>query len=379
MKVRIKKRIGFTLVELLVVIGIIGVLVSLLLPGVQAAREAGRRSQCQNNLKQLALGVHNFSSANGYLPSGVRPVGGTVRTSELTFILPFIEKTELYNNYDPGRNWDADATATPAANAAAPSGNLLVTQTIIPTFVCPSSTDPTRRDGDPDVAPFKPVWVAATDYGATVAIDVALLQNGLVPGNSLNGTLLTNIGNHSTTTQSVPAAAVGILDRNTTPRFADVTDGLSSTILFAESAGRPSQYVRGRLVVDATLLATASTQQPHVNGGGWARPASEIIVRGATFDGSQIGATAAADVLYGVNRTNGVAITDTVNTSGKGAAPEPYSTDPTGEVYAFHPAGANVAFGDGSVRLLSEKIPIALFAALVTRAGAEEVELDAYH
>jgi prepilin-type processing-associated H-X9-DG protein len=198
-----------------------------------------------------------------------------------------------------------------------------------------------------------------------------------VPGNSLNGTTAANIGNHSSATTSVPAAAVGILDRNTTPRFADVTDGLSNTILLAESAGRPSQYVRGALVVDAGLLATATTQQPHVNGGGWSRPASEIIVRGATFDGSQIGAASPNDVLYAVNRTNGALVTDAVS-GGKGSDAV-YSTDPTGEVYAFHSGGANVAFGDGSVRLINEKISVALFAALVTRAGHDEAEVDAYH
>src|ERR1700691_3086663 len=102
---------GFTLVELLVVIAIIGVLVALLLPAVQQAREAARRSQCSNNLKQQALAVQNFASAFGTLPSSVRPPGGA-RISWLTQTLPYLDQQGLYDKYDQTQNWSTSVPNT---------------------------------------------------------------------------------------------------------------------------------------------------------------------------------------------------------------------------------------------------------------------------
>src|SRR4249919_1707318 len=94
-------RAGFTLVELLVVIAIIGVLVALLLPAVQAAREAARRTQCVNNLHQLGIAIHNFHDVKKFLPSSTRPVAApTVRAGSLIFLLPFIERQDLADLYD---------------------------------------------------------------------------------------------------------------------------------------------------------------------------------------------------------------------------------------------------------------------------------------
>ncbi len=315
MNVQIKKRSGFTLVELLVVIAIIGTLVALLVPAVQQAREAARRSTCQNNLKQLALAVHNFSDTYGYLPSAVRPVSQPVRVSVFTFLLPYLEKSNLYSGYDQTLNWDASIT-----NPGYTQSNVTLAKTVIPTYICPSSNAPDRKDGSPDLPAWQPNEVAITDYGATLAIDVALLENSLVPGNPLSDatTKPTNLGNNAGSASNptvVPSAAVGILDRNAVPRFADVKDGLTNTILFAESAGRPSQYIRGKLTVDASLLAGATSPGIHVNGGGWARPASDIIVRGATSNGLQIGGVPpVGQSLYAINRTNGALVLDTTGT-----------------------------------------------------------------
>src|ERR1043166_2820752 len=103
-----KKRVGFTLIELLVVIAIIAVLVSLLLPAVQQAREAARRSQCKNNLKKIGLPFHNFERTYGYLPSSLRPpTAGTVRFSVLTALLPDLDQSSIYNQYNQSINWSA--------------------------------------------------------------------------------------------------------------------------------------------------------------------------------------------------------------------------------------------------------------------------------
>jgi prepilin-type N-terminal cleavage/methylation domain-containing protein len=95
----VKAQRGFTLIELLVVIAIIAVLIALLLPAVQQAREAARRSQCKNNLKQLGLAVHNFHDSLRHLPTSNRPPGtGTKRIGGVTRMLPYLDQAPLYNN-----------------------------------------------------------------------------------------------------------------------------------------------------------------------------------------------------------------------------------------------------------------------------------------
>src|SRR3954447_6271252 len=112
-----RKRAAFTLVELLVVIAIIGILVALLLPAIQAAREAARRSQCQNHMKQIGLATLNFETQKKYLPPSKwaekgTAIGQTVGHSTLSYLLPYVEETALADQWSFKVNWDESTVAT---------------------------------------------------------------------------------------------------------------------------------------------------------------------------------------------------------------------------------------------------------------------------
>lgn len=314
-----RRRAGFTLIELLVVIAIIGTLVGLLLPAVQKVREAANRSQCANNLKQLALALHTYNESHKTLPSGSN-VGTAPRVSWITQVLPYLEQGTIFDKYDFSKDW---------FNV----GNLPVTQTQLKFVQCPSAAPNNRVDGKPEGAPAgTETWaspaVAAGDYGAT-----------------------THVGSRLYTAGYVDAAGPGVMPKNTTPRFADVTDGLTNTIMVAESAGRPQIWRNG--------VAFGAPGTERVNGGGWSRAANDFSIEGFTLDGS------ASPGPYGINVTNGEIWT---------AYPDPYyGRNGTGAIYAFHPDGANVAFADGSIHFLNKKLDIRILGRLVTRASGEGV------
>ena len=320
---------GFTLVELLVVIAIIGILVALLLPAVQAAREAARRTQCVNGLKNLGLAVQNFHDARKTVPVSARPVGLTTapRIAAFTHLLPYLEEGNVKNIFDLKKNW-GDIANRPAVNK------------VIPVMNCPSTPEAADRlDGLPEASPWVAEISVPTDYSPTVWVDKRLMSANLVDRtNNATGS---------------PDNEPGIMEyNNPKAAYRHVTDGLSNTILLAESAGRPFLYRKGNQV-------TSDATKARVNGGGWCRPASDIIVSGLTADGTAETGTCA------LNCANGSDIVEA-------GYPHPYhSTFGTSAPYAFHPGIANHAFGDGSVRSINEDIDIREYARFVTRAGGE--------
>lgn len=329
-------RRGFTLVELLVVIAIIGVLVALLLPAVQAAREAARRMSCSNNVKQISLAIHNFHDTRNKLPSGGRPPeSSTIRCGVFVYLLPFLEQTTIYNQYDVSVSWGHANNVPLVANR-------------LKVYECPSSPKGSldrNPDGTSASGPWVPL-VANGDYGASLGNDPGLVSVAAAlspPVKVVGSTSTTSTANNPTN---------GFMPKNASITFGDVTDGLSNTIAVFESGGRPYLYRRGVRVSDNLVTN-------HVNGGGWARPASDILFAGSNAAGTTIPGV-------NINRTNGL---DVGNQAYSSTGYPSVGTEGSSQPYSFHPGGLTVGIGDGSVRFLSDTIDIGTIAALVTRNG----------
>jgi prepilin-type N-terminal cleavage/methylation domain-containing protein len=337
---------GFTLVELLVVIAIIGTLVGLLLPAVQAARESARRSSCSNNLKQQGLAIHGFHDTKNRLPSGGRPPdAATVRCGVFVYMLPWLDKKALWDKYDTSVTWSHP-------------NNLPVTSIRIPEFECASAPRHNNQlDHNPDgTSGFGAGIVAVGDYASSlgVAPGLAATATGNVTIGGTSVAQSTLIIESPAWTSSSGTTTNGMLPKNSSITFKDVTDGLSNTIAILESGGRPYVYQRGKQV-------SAKLADAHTNAGGWCRPASDILFAGSNSAGTTIPGPF-------VNRTNGFNHgTESYSTSGYAA---PYGTEGSSQPYSFHSGGLQVTLGDGAVRFIDENTSIEIFTALLTRDQA---------
>jgi len=205
-----RRRQAFTLVELLVVIAIIGVLVALLLPAVQAAREAARRMSCTNNLKQLGLGMHNHHGAFQELPPGVQAAWGH---SWSLHVLPFIEQQALYDVCPTPFNDSGAWTGTDARSLGLQS----LATTAVPAFRCPSSPMDDREANDVNGLANR----ATSNYLACAGGDAETDNNGATGMDTSNGMFLAS--RYNVTNPAKPK------------RFASVKDGLSQTVMIAEA------------------------------------------------------------------------------------------------------------------------------------------------
>jgi prepilin-type N-terminal cleavage/methylation domain-containing protein/prepilin-type processing-associated H-X9-DG protein len=327
-----RRRTGFTLIELLVAISIIGILVALLLPAVQQAREAARRVQCRNNLKQIGLAFHNYHEAYGVFPSvytcGPGPVLSILLfTDQLTsvddpnihvyteFLLPYLDQGPVYNSINFSSVYFSPADLSPLGlTQTYTSNNQAAIKNVVPSFICPSAP----RSGNLVVEFFDPFTYT------TGAIDYTPVGGAYGIGGGGFYDLVFPVPN--------PGFIDGVMsDNNRRFGIRDVTDGTSNTLVIAELAGRNDEYRRGK------LFAANNTA-----GGGWGSfPHADNWLQGTSFDGATSG---------------GPCILNCTNRSGEG-------------VYSFHSGGAMILLCDGSVRFISENLALKTFMDIITPQG----------
>ncbi|QVL32639.1 DUF1559 domain-containing protein [Telmatocola sphagniphila] len=245
------KKNAFTLIELLVVIAIIAILIGLLLPAVQKVREAAARMSCQNNMKQIALGAHNYESANGVLPYGKHRWS---HTGPLTLILPYIEQDNIYKQID-----SRITTVTPESNTTSPidGGTGLVSfwptvfnaaRNRVKTYECPS--DPSLYQASAAIAFDIGQGNVSTIGGASIRnagsvngyTSSSLQASGGLPGLTNYAPVCGTLGhyvvsNTSSLSQPFYAAHEGVFTGEKGTALISITDGTSNTILFAEVTG----------------------------------------------------------------------------------------------------------------------------------------------
>ncbi|MFN9718078.1 MAG: DUF1559 domain-containing protein [Planctomycetota bacterium] len=325
-----RKSQGFTLIELLVVIAIIAILVALLLPAVQQAREAARRTQCKNNLKQIGLALHNYESTFGMFPPSRISISTPMvfQQSWNVMVLPFLEQAPMYNQYNFNIPWFAAA-------------NDPITTTQLPAFVCPSTpgtrtTPPqTLYDGITGASRTgTPIW-GYNDYGSINAVRNAFIVASGLP--SIN-----------------TRDAMGGLGRGPGgTRMRDITDGTSNTMLIAEDAGRPMQYIRNVRGLNPRVGNIAFGTPFTADGWGWAD-----INNGFSVDGGNTAGVQNTTTSSGATTIVGNCVINCTNDS---------------EMYSFHTGGVQTVLADGSVRFISENISGATLVGLITLAGGEVV------
>jgi prepilin-type N-terminal cleavage/methylation domain-containing protein/prepilin-type processing-associated H-X9-DG protein len=325
---RLRRRDAFTLIELLVVIAIIAILIGLLLPAVQKVREAAARVQCQNNLKQMGLGLMNYESTYGFFPVGdsrdasINGKNVDPYCAWQARILAFIEQQNIANMYNYKTDYNNPVNYPAIAQQ-------------IKIYNCPSTPLQPRLDTTPDEGVnfnggTEPRGVS--DYWGCNAMETWVPIVGNCTG------AFPNFANYQIGNDYDPSRA-GVLSHyyNGPTRIAMITDGTSNTLMVAESAGRPTAY-GPRFQVLGTLG----------NGeAGWSDPNGAFKIKGSNP------ATGAVKPHGSPNNT---------------CSMQCYNGN---EIYSFHTAGCNFGFADGSVHFIASNASLCVVGSLATRAGGE--------
>lgn len=288
-----KSRFGFTLVELLVVIAIIGILVGLLLPAVQAAREAARRMQCSNNMKQIGLAMHNYESSYRRLPSGFVALGhtGSPGWGWGAALLPFMEQSNVYSTIDSRLAIDNNFHATTRT-------------TVVPTYLCPSDIGEQLFD-----------ITAGNDVDAAAAAKLDIDTGGQVLFQIAKSNYVAMFGTFEL--EDSPYNGDGMFYGNSRIRWADVTDGLSNTLMIGEHSSR-----LGKCIWHGNIQEAA---EPHA-------------------------------------RILGVA-----------DHPPNHKSGHFEDFSSFHPSGVNFLRADSSVSFFGENMDLTVYQGMATRSGGEVV------
>jgi prepilin-type N-terminal cleavage/methylation domain-containing protein len=319
----LRGRSAFTLVELLVVIAIIGVLVALLLPAVQAAREAARRTQCSNNLKQVGLALHNFHDTYNKLPVGTHDDDNR-SFSWRTWILPYMEQTPLYNQMTQAGMWTppnmgdgangVNVDTIAASEIAGVSAISDLCKTKLGFYTCPSDTLP-EKDND---------GYYKTNYCGSMGPVVGTITtcaSGDARGDAQQGVLLMSNNNDNTWTSSL----------------AKMIDGTSNTIMAGE-VSETANIHKGTPSARAYPIWAGGNNNGSCNG---------LAGAGSTLR--------FVDVAYFINRKTGVESDSSFGSK--------------------HPGGAQFVLGDASVRFITDSIDSATWRAAGTRDNGEALML----
>lgn len=319
------RRSGFTLLELLVVIAIIAVLIALLLPAVQQAREAARRTQCKNNLKQMGLALHNYHDAFLVFPPGetnTQDIGyGTAGHAWQAFVLPYLDQSAVYNRI----NWSLPGWIWPPVVGTIDPNHTLAVNTVLTVYLCPSSTQNSKVNIVPSSPAHPPNKLGNCEYVGIAGSD------------------------RNPRTGWENASNRGAMFLNSRTGVRDFIDGTSNTIFVGEFSG--------------------VTECQALNSGGGTSNSS------LSWDiGNQCGNCAGGEMTYAVKTVafppNGPYFWDDADAQ---RCPPVESVVSRAALKSNHEGGIHISLTDGSVRFLSESIDLVTYKNLADRADGNVV------